>query len=133
VKYQEEGKEVVASLPRRERTKIEARARVFIAEEMSLRDLRKAIGKTQATVARRLAVGQEAVSRLEMRADMHLSALRNMLEAIGGRAGADRALPQPGAGTADHAGDSTPPAQDGAPRGGLEALLELAQSSRLAI
>jgi hypothetical protein len=38
--------EVVASLPRRERTKIEARAHTLIAEEMSLRDLRKAIGKT---------------------------------------------------------------------------------------
>lgn len=76
--------EVVASLPRRERTKIEARAQALIAEEMSLRDLRKAIGKTQATVARRLGVGQEAVSRLEMRGDMHLSTLRSMLEAMGG-------------------------------------------------
>jgi transcriptional regulator with XRE-family HTH domain len=64
--------------------KIEARARTLIAEEMSLRDLRKAIGKTQATVARRLGVGQEAVSRLEMRGDMHLSTLRSMLEAMGG-------------------------------------------------
>ena len=76
--------EVVASLPRRERTRIEARTRALIAEEMSLRDLRKAIGKTQATVARRLGVGQEAVSRLEMRGDMHLSTLRSMLEAMGG-------------------------------------------------
>ena len=76
--------EVVASLSRRERTKIEARAQTLVAEEMSLRDLRKAIGKTQATVARRLGVGQEAVSRLEMRGDMHLSTLRNMLEAMGG-------------------------------------------------
>jgi len=42
--------EVVASLPRRERMKIEARADRLIAEEMSLRDLRKAIGETQATV-----------------------------------------------------------------------------------
>jgi len=76
--------EVVASLPRRERLKIEARAHTLIAEEISLRDLRKAIGKTQATVARRLGVGQEAVSRLEMRGDMHLSTLRSMLEAMGG-------------------------------------------------
>ena len=37
--------EVVDSLPRRERTKIEARAHTLIAEEMSLRDLRKAICK----------------------------------------------------------------------------------------
>lgn len=76
--------EVVASLPRRERMKIEVRAQELIAEEMSLRDLRKAIGKTQASVARHLGVGQEAVSRLEMRGDMHVSTLRNMLEALGG-------------------------------------------------
>lgn len=76
--------EIVASLSRRERTKIEARARALIAEETSLRDLRKAVGKTQAAVARRMGVGQEAVSRLEMRGDMHLSTLRNMLEAMGG-------------------------------------------------
>jgi len=44
--------EVIASLPGTERAKIEARARELIAEEMSLRDLRKAIGKTQAAIAR---------------------------------------------------------------------------------
>ena len=38
--------DVVASLPRRERMKIKARTHTLIAEEMSLRDLRKAIGKT---------------------------------------------------------------------------------------
>jgi hypothetical protein len=37
----------IASLPEAKRAKIEARARELIAEEMSLRDLRKAIGKTQ--------------------------------------------------------------------------------------
>lgn len=77
-------KEIVASLPKRERLKIQVRTQALIAEEMSLRELRKAIGKTQASVARRLGVGQEAVSRLEMRGDMHLSTLRNMLEAMGG-------------------------------------------------
>jgi hypothetical protein len=46
-------KKVGASLPRRERTKIKARACALIAEEMSLRDLRKAIGKTQTTTVRR--------------------------------------------------------------------------------
>src|SRR5713226_7751143 len=76
--------EVIASLPGRERAKIEARARELIAEEMSLQDLRKAIGKTQTAIARRLKVGQDAVSKLETRSDMYISTLRNVLRAMGG-------------------------------------------------
>jgi DNA-binding XRE family transcriptional regulator len=76
--------EFVASLPKRERRKIEARSKQLIAEEMSLRELRKAIGKTQTAVARKLGIGQEAVSKLEARGDMYLSTLRSMLEAMGG-------------------------------------------------
>ena len=47
-----------------ERDKIKARAQQPIAEEMSLQDLRKAIGKTQTAIAKRLKVGQDAVSKL---------------------------------------------------------------------
>ena len=43
--------EVIASLPKPERTRIEARARKLIAEEMSLQELRKAVGKTQTVIA----------------------------------------------------------------------------------
>src|SRR5712691_9414985 len=70
--------EVVATLPAGERAKIEARARELIAEEMSLQDLRKAIGKTQAAIAKRLKVGQDAVSKLETRSDMYISTLRSV-------------------------------------------------------
>ena len=76
--------EFIASLPEVERVKIEARARELIAEEMSLQDLRKAIGKTQAAIARRLKVGQDAVSKLEGRSDMYISTLRSVLKAMGG-------------------------------------------------
>lgn len=76
--------EVIASLPETERTKIEARARELIAEEMSLQELRKAIGKTQTVVARRLKVGQDAVSKIETRSDMYISTLRGVLKAMGG-------------------------------------------------
>ena len=76
--------EVVAALPESERAKIEARAQELIAEEMSLRDLRKAIGKTQTVIAKRLNVGQHAISRLEMRSDMFISTLRSVLKAMGG-------------------------------------------------
>jgi len=76
--------EVVASLPVEERTKIDARAAELIAEEMSLRELRVAIGKTQTAVARKLHVGQEAVSKIEKRSDVFISTLRGYLRAMGG-------------------------------------------------
>lgn len=76
--------EVIAALPEDERARIEARARELVAEEMSLRDLRKAIGKTQATIAKRLKVGQDAVSKLETRSDMHISTMRGVLRPMGG-------------------------------------------------
>lgn len=76
--------EVIASRPEAERVKIETRARELIAEEMSLQELRKAIGKTQTVIAKRLKVGQEAVSKLETRSDMYISTLRGVLKAMGG-------------------------------------------------
>ena len=76
--------EIIAALPEDERAKIEARARDLIAEEMSLQDLRKAIGKTQTAIAKRLKVGQDAVSKLETRSDMYISTLRSVLKAMGG-------------------------------------------------
>lgn len=51
---------------------------------MATKDLRKAIGKTQTAVARRLKVGQDAVSKLEGRSDMYISTLRSVLKAMGG-------------------------------------------------
>lgn len=75
---------VIASLPDDERATIEARAAELIAEEMSLRSLRRAIGKTQSAVAEKLKVGQEAVSRIEMRQDMLISTLRGFVGAMNG-------------------------------------------------
>lgn len=76
--------QVIDKLPEGERTKIEARAQELIAEEMSLRNLRKAIGKTQQAVAKRLKVGQDAVSKIETRSDMYVSTLRDLIKAMGG-------------------------------------------------
>ena len=76
--------EVIAALPVDERRKIEGRAKQLIAGEMSHQDLRKAVGKTQAAVAKRLKVGQDAVSKLETRSDMYISTLRGFVKAIGG-------------------------------------------------
>jgi hypothetical protein len=77
-------KEFIGSLPAKERRAIEARAAELIAEEASLKDLRKAMGKTQVEMAKTLGVGQDAVSRVEKRADMLLSTLGEYVKGMGG-------------------------------------------------
>jgi len=67
------------------RRKIADRAAALVAEERTLRDLRRASGTTQAAVAEALGIGQDGVSRLEQRRDMRLSTLRKYVEALGGR------------------------------------------------
>lgn len=73
----------LAELAPESRARVESRAVELIAEEASLRDLRKAMSKTQTQVARKLKIGQVAVSRLEQRADLMLSTLRGYLNAMG--------------------------------------------------
>src|SRR5216684_9114669 len=67
-----------------QRKKVEDRAATLIAEEMSLRDLRKARKLTQARVAKTLGITQDSVSRLEKRSDLLLSTLRKTVKAMGG-------------------------------------------------
>jgi transcriptional regulator with XRE-family HTH domain len=67
-----------------QRKKVEYRAAELIAEEMSLRDLRKARKLTQARVAKTLGITQDSVSRLEKRTDLLLSTLRKTVQAMGG-------------------------------------------------
>lgn len=75
----------IDALPKARRRKVEQRAHALIAEEMSLRDLRKARNMAQAHVAKDLGINQENVSRLERRADLLLSTLTSYVEATGGR------------------------------------------------
>jgi DNA-binding XRE family transcriptional regulator len=77
--------EKIAKLSPERRRKVEARAQELIADELSLRDLRKAMGKTQVAMARKLGLKQENVSRVEKRTDMLLSTLNGYLRALGGR------------------------------------------------
>lgn len=76
---------MIASLPEGERRRVEALAQRLIAEEMTLRDLRKARNQTQARVAKELGINQENVSRLEQRSDLLLSTLSGYVEAMGGK------------------------------------------------
>lgn len=77
--------EKLRNLPKARRARIEARAAELVADEMSLRDLRRALGRTQSKLAAELGVGQDTVSRYERRADMLLSTLREILETMGAR------------------------------------------------
>ncbi|HEX4172320.1 MAG TPA: helix-turn-helix transcriptional regulator [Acetobacteraceae bacterium] len=68
-----------------ERAEIKAHADALIAEEMSLRELRKAMGRTQAQLARKLKKPQATVSRIERQSDMLISTLDRVVHALGGR------------------------------------------------
>ncbi len=71
-------------LPEPERQAIEARAAELIEEESTLRELRTARDRSQVQIAERLGINQSAVSKLERRADMYVSTLRDLIRAMGG-------------------------------------------------
>lgn len=78
-------KQRMSKLPKDRRRAIQRRADELIDEEMSLQQLRKALDQTQVEVAKKLGVGQDAVSRYEKRSDMLLSTLQAYVAAMGGR------------------------------------------------
>jgi DNA-binding XRE family transcriptional regulator len=77
--------DIINKLSPAQRKKVEARATQLIAEEMTLRELRRARKLTQQRMARTLGIGQDGVSKLEKRADLMISTLRNCIEAMGGQ------------------------------------------------
>ncbi len=74
----------MAKLPKKRQQAIKKRSAELIAEEATLRQLRQARERSQEAVAKKLHIKQAAVSKLERRADMYLSTLRNYIEAMGG-------------------------------------------------
>lgn len=76
--------DVLAQIPRTRRRAIERRAAELISEEMSLRELRKALALTQCDVATQLDKRQHEISRIEQRGDMLLSTLTRLVQAMGG-------------------------------------------------
>ncbi len=77
-------KDRLRKLPAARRAKIEARAGELLAEEMSLKDLRKARQMTQQRMAELLGIGQEGISRIEKRSDLLISTLRSYVARMGG-------------------------------------------------
>ncbi len=77
--------EILRALPEDRRQRIEARAAELIAEELTLRELRRLRKLTQARLSRKLKIGQEGVSRIEKRSDLYISTLRSYVEGVGGK------------------------------------------------
>lgn len=75
---------VLASLPQVQQEEIAQQTLKLIAEEMTLRELRKARERSQQAVGDILAINQAAVSKIERRTDMYVSTLRSFIEAMGG-------------------------------------------------
>jgi DNA-binding XRE family transcriptional regulator len=76
--------DIIKGLSPARRKKVEARAAELIAEEMTLRELRKARKLTQVRMAKQLGITQDGVSRLEKRSDLLLSTLRKTIQSMGG-------------------------------------------------
>ena len=76
--------EYVKSLPPERQAKIKAMAEKLIAEEKSLRQIRKAREYSQVTLAELLGMNQGDLSRFERRTDAYLSTIRRYIEAMGG-------------------------------------------------
>lgn len=77
-------KDIVKAFNPERRKRIKSITAELMAEEMTLRELRKAQKLTQERIAETLGIGQDQVSRLEQRSDLLLSTLRSYVEAMGG-------------------------------------------------
>jgi len=77
-------KDKIQALPNTRQKKIQSRANELISEELTLRDLRKALKLTQVELSEKLHMKQESISRLEHRSDILLSTLMNYIKAMGG-------------------------------------------------
>jgi DNA-binding XRE family transcriptional regulator len=75
--------ELTKDLSPERRDRIEKR-KDQLRQEMTLAELRKAFSLTQDTLAKALNVKQAEISKIENRADMLMSTLRNYVQAMGG-------------------------------------------------
>jgi len=74
----------IKTLPPAQQAAIDKRSAELINEVETLQQMRKARALTQKKIAKKLGVGQVAISKLESRSDILLSTLRSYIEAMGG-------------------------------------------------
>ena len=75
----------ISNLPAKQRVAIDECAHLLLKEEMSLRELRRAVKFSQEELAQVLNVGQASVAKLERRTDAYVSTVRRFVEAMGGQ------------------------------------------------
>ncbi len=76
--------DIIDALPEAEKAAVENRSAELIAEEQTLRDIRRALRLTQTEVASKLGIRQVGVSQIENRSDLLISTLRRYVESMGG-------------------------------------------------
>ncbi|AXC49750.1 DNA-binding protein [Paracoccus suum] len=97
-----------ALLPHDQQAVIDARQQDMTQEVEGLRELRQIAGKAQADIASALNITQPSVSKIEKQSDMHLSTLRNYVEAVGGELELTVKLPKRPVLRIHHLGDLVP-------------------------
>jgi transcriptional regulator with XRE-family HTH domain len=97
-------KELQAKMDPARRSENQRRVRDEL-QRMALDELRSAKQLTQADMAEMLDVPQSSISRIERRADMYLSTLRNYIHAMGGALQIQAVFPDGGAVVIDQLGD----------------------------
>ncbi len=75
---------LLEKMPRERQDRVRDRANAFLIE-MALQDLRQSRNLTQQDLAAQLGLNQSALSKMERQNDMHISTLRRILGAMGGR------------------------------------------------
>ncbi|MBS2009538.1 MAG: helix-turn-helix transcriptional regulator [Cyanobacteria bacterium SZAS TMP-1] len=74
----------IKKLSPEQRARVDELARKLIAEEKTLREIRKAREFSQVTLAELLDMNQGDLSKLERRSDAYISTIRRYIEALGG-------------------------------------------------
>lgn len=76
-------RDLTKRLPAARKARIDDKA-AALNTALALHELRKARAVSQEALAKKLAVGQPAVAKIERRSDMYVSNLRRYVEALGG-------------------------------------------------
>ncbi|MFT4274942.1 MAG: XRE family transcriptional regulator [Rhodopseudomonas sp.] len=100
--------DIIAVLPHNQQVAGEAYHDALRQDVDGLRELRQIVGKAQADIAFALNITQPSVSKIERQTDMHLSTLRNYVEAVGGELELTVKLPKRPAMRIHHLGDLAP-------------------------
>jgi len=117
-------RDLTKRLPAARKARIEDKA-AALNTALTLHELRKARAVSQEALAKKLAVGQPAVAKIERRSDMYVSNLRRYVEALGGTLEISARFPDGAVTITQEAGMATNP-----PKGDNHRIGEVRQRSQ---